>query len=57
MQNTIRGITTSEGRQEVIVKLYDNFFRIAFPRMVEQLGIVYTPPEIVDFTGQSSLLI
>ncbi|HJJ47096.1 MAG TPA: DEAD/DEAH box helicase family protein, partial [Methanocorpusculum sp.] len=53
VQKTVRGVLTPEGRQAIIVKLYDNFFRIAFPRMVEQLGIVYTPPEIVDFILQS----
>src|SRR5690606_41067715 len=29
--------------------LYDKFFKTAFPKMVEQLGIVYTPVEVVDF--------
>ena len=49
VQDTCRGLDNAAGRQSVIVRLYDNFFRIAFPRMVEQLGIVYTPPAIVDF--------
>lgn len=43
------GITTSEGKQQIIVQLYDKFFRNAFPRMTERLGIVYTPVEVVDF--------
>ncbi|WP_375660332.1 type ISP restriction/modification enzyme, partial [Bartonella sp. CL74QHWL] len=30
-------------------ELYDKFFRYAFPRTVEKLGIVYTPVEVVDF--------
>jgi predicted helicase len=29
--------------------LYDKFFKTAFPKMVERLGIVYTPVEVVDF--------
>lgn len=37
------------GKQKIIVELYDKFFRNAFPRMTERLGIVYTPVEIVDF--------
>ncbi|UNF45192.1 DEAD/DEAH box helicase family protein [Bartonella krasnovii] len=44
-----RGITTLEAQQSLIVELYNEFFRYAFPRTVEKLGIVYTPIEVVDF--------
>lgn len=47
------GIDNLEGRQRVIVELYDKFFRSAFPRMAERLGIVYTPVEVVDFIVRS----
>ncbi|EJF84455.1 DEAD/DEAH box helicase [Candidatus Bartonella washoeensis] len=43
------GITDPKAKQRLIVELYDKFFRYAFPRTVEKLGIVYTPVEIVDF--------
>ena len=43
------GIDNAEGRQRVAIELYENFFRKAFPRDAERLGIVYTPVEIVDF--------
>ena len=43
------GIDNAEGKQKIIVELYDKFFKTAFPKMVEQLGIVYTPIEVVDF--------
>ena len=43
------GIDNAEGRQRIAIELYDNFFRKAFPREAERLGIVYTPVEIVDF--------
>lgn len=43
------GIRSAEGKQKIIVELYDKFFRHAFPRMTERLGIVYTPTEVVDF--------
>jgi predicted helicase len=43
------GINSAEGKQRIIVELYDKFFRNAFPRMTERLGIVYTPIEVVDF--------
>ena len=43
------GIDNAEGKQRVIYELYDKFFRTAFPKMSEQLGIVYTPVECVDF--------
>ena len=42
-------IKTVEGKQKVVVELYDKFFRGAFPKMTEKLGIVYTPVEVVDF--------
>ena len=43
------GIDSAEGKQKIVVELYDKFFRNAFPRMTERLGIVYTPVEVVDF--------
>jgi len=43
------GIDNAEGKQHVIVELYDKFFKTAFPKMVKRLGIVYTPVEVVDF--------
>lgn len=43
------GITEVRAKQKIIVELYDKFFRNAFPRLVEKLGIVYTPMEVVDF--------
>ncbi|NLE02483.1 MAG: DEAD/DEAH box helicase, partial [Fibrobacter sp.] len=42
-------IDNAEGKQRIIIELYDKFFKTAFPKMVERLGIVYTPVEIVDF--------
>jgi len=47
------GIKTSEGKQKIIIELYDKFFKTALPKTVEKLGIVYTPIEIVDFILQS----
>ncbi|WP_345777350.1 type ISP restriction/modification enzyme [Lysobacter sp. MMG2] len=43
------GIESATGKQKIIVELYDKFFRNAFPKMTERLGIVYTPVEVVDF--------
>ena len=42
-------IDNAEGKQKIIIELYDKFFKTAFPKMVEMLGIVYTPIEPVDF--------
>ena len=42
-------IDNAEGKQRLIVELYDKFFKTAFPKMVERLGIVYTPVEVVEF--------
>ena len=49
VQLRAQGITDPQAKQKLIVELYDKFFRNAFPRTTEKLGIVYTPVEIVDF--------
>lgn len=49
VQLRAQGITDPSAKQKLIVELYDKFFRNAFPRTTEKLGIVYTPVEIVDF--------
>lgn len=45
----VGNIDNSEGKQKIIVELYEKFFKTAFPKLVEKLGIVYTPIEVVDF--------
>ena len=40
-----QGIDNAAGKQKIIVELYDKFFRNAFKKMTERLGIVYTPVE------------
>lgn len=44
-----QGIENGIAKQKIVVELYDKFFRNAFPRMTDRLGIVYTPVEVVDF--------
>ncbi len=44
-----QGIKDLKAKQKIIVELYDKFFKNAFPKMTERLGIVYTPVEVVDF--------
>ncbi|MFD8967805.1 DEAD/DEAH box helicase [Streptomyces sp. NPDC059568] len=48
------GLDNHEGRQRVIVELYDKFFKTALPKTADALGIVYTPIEIVDFIIRST---
>lgn len=43
------GIDNAQGKQKIVVELYDKFFSKAFPRLRDKLGIVYTPVEVVDF--------
>ncbi|WP_433955085.1 type ISP restriction/modification enzyme [Janibacter indicus] len=50
----VEGIDNAEGRQRIIVELYDKFFATAFKKTVDKLGIVYTPVEIVDFILNSA---
>ena len=49
-----KGIDNIAGKQKVINELYEEFFRTAFPQMADRLGIVYTPPEVVDFILHSA---
>ena len=49
-----RGIDNSEGRQRVLLELYEKFFANALKKDVERLGIVYTPVEVVDFILHSA---
>lgn len=42
-------VTSASGKQQVIKDLYERFFRKAFKKQAEALGIVYTPVKIVDF--------
>jgi len=48
-----QGIEDLSAKQKIIVELYEKFFKNAFPRMTERLGIVYTPIEVVDFIIRS----
>ena len=39
----------AEGRQKIIVELYNTFFKVAMPKTVEKLGIVYTKSTVIPF--------
>lgn len=51
IQRRVEGIHPDDGeaRQKIIKDLYGRFFKIAFPKVADSLGIVYTPIEVVDF--------
>ena len=49
-----RGIDNSEGRQRVLLELYEKFFTTATKKEADRLGIVYTPVEVVDFILHSA---
>jgi predicted helicase len=49
VQKRAEDIDNGEAKQRIISDLYDKFFRTAFPKVTEKLGIVYTPVEVVDF--------
>lgn len=53
VQERAKGIDNAEGKQKIIIELYENFFKNALPKQVAKLGIVYTPIEVVDFILQS----
>ncbi|MFC7375413.1 DEAD/DEAH box helicase [Brachybacterium sp. GCM10030268] len=47
------GIDNAEGKQKIITELYESFFKNAFPKAADSMGVVYTPIEIVDFILRS----
>ena len=49
----IKGTKTAGAKQQLVRELYDKFFRKAFPRTTEMLGIAFTPVEIVDYVIHS----
>jgi len=54
VRRRVEGVSNAEGKQRVIVELYDKFFATAFKKTVDKLGIVYTPVAIVDFILNSA---
>lgn len=54
VRRKVGGIDNAASKQTIIKELYDKFFNLAFPRMAERLGIVYTPIEVVDFVINSA---
>lgn len=54
VRRRVEGVTDAQGKQRVLVELYDKFFATAFRKTTEKLGIVYTPVEIVDFIVRSA---
>lgn len=50
----VQGVDNAAGKQKVITELYDKFFKIAFKKMTDRLGIVYTPVPVVDFIIKSA---
>ncbi len=53
VRENCRDMGDAANRQRIIIRLYDNFFRIALKKTAEKLGIVYTPVEVVDFILRS----
>ena len=49
-----QGIDNSEGRQRVLLELYEKFFTNALKKEADRLGIVYTPVEVVNFILHSA---
>ena len=54
VRRRVEGVDNAEGKQRILVELYNKFFRIAFKKTVDRLGIVYTPIEVVDFILRSA---
>ncbi len=53
IKESIEGIDNLEAKQSITKELYENFFKVAFPKTAGKLGIIYTPDEVVDFINHS----
>lgn len=42
-------IQSDTARQQLIRDLYEKFFKVAFSKTSEKMGVVYTPTEIIDY--------
>ncbi len=54
VRQRVAGIDNAAGKQTVIRELYEKFFKTAFKKTSDKLGIVYTPVEVVDFIIRSA---
>lgn len=53
VRENCRDMGDAANRQRIVNHLYENFFRIAFKKTAEKLGIVYSPVEVADFILRS----
>lgn len=54
IQRRVAELNSVSAKQTVIIELYDNFFKNAFPRIAKRLGIVFTPVPVVDYILHSA---
>lgn len=50
----VQEVTDPDGRLQILLDLYESFFKEADPKEASRSGIVYTPIEIVDFILRSA---
>ena len=54
VRSRVSSVDNAAAKQKIIVELYDKFFRAAFPRVADRLGIVFTPVPVVDYILRSA---
>ncbi|MDO5878307.1 DEAD/DEAH box helicase family protein (plasmid) [Paenarthrobacter sp. SD-1] len=54
VQRRVEDLNSVSAKQSVIIDLYDHFFKKAFPRIAERLGIVFTPIPVVNYILRSA---
>ncbi len=54
MRLKAQSLTDEAERADFLRRLYSNFFTKAFPEVADQVGIAYTPVELVDFLVRSA---
>ena len=57
MAKAFEGAVSSAERIDILREIYDGFFSAAMPDVIQELGIVYTPVQLVDFIVRSVAVI
>lgn len=53
VRESCKNMGDAASRQQIVNRLYENFFKFALEKTADKLGIVYTPVEVVDFILRS----
>ena len=53
LKASVKNARSDKSKQDIVRGMYDTFFKAANPDFVAEKGMIYTPPDIVDFIIRS----